>query len=229
MQEEVIFEDLGIMQYGEAWKYQEDLLNSIAAAKTVSNAKTSHYLLFVEHNHVYTLGKNGAENNLLINNEQLKLLGIEFYNTNRGGDITYHGPGQIVCYPIFNLSQFNIGIKQYVNSLEEVIIKLNALYNIETHRVEHATGVWTRNIDNIGEQKVCAIGVRVSRGITMHGLALNVNTDLSYYNMINPCGFASNSATSMQKILNKNLDILEVKDKLKAIFAEEFNFKYASG
>jgi len=230
----VTYRDLGLMPYQQAWDYQENLLNEIITQKlaiagnTETDLKpTNNYLLFVEHPHVFTLGKSGSEDNLLANFIQLQAKNAEFINTNRGGDITYHGPGQIVGYPILNLDYFAKGIRDYIDKLEEAIIQCLLHYGLEGHRLEGATGVWLDPTVAGKARKICAIGVRVSRGVSMHGFALNVNTDLSYFNLINPCGFTDKKVTSLQAELGKELDINEVKEilkvKLAAIFGMELS------
>jgi len=224
--------DLGLMHYQQAWDYQETLLNKIVAQKTglsrqpITNGEvTNNYLLFVEHPHVFTLGKSGSEDNMLANFIQLQAKNAEFIHTNRGGDITYHGPGQIVGYPILNLDYFAKGIRDYIEKLEEAIILTLKQYEIEGYRLEGATGVWLDPTVPGKTRKICAIGVRVSRGVSMHGFALNVNTDLSYFNLINPCGFTDKKVTSLQAELGKVMDVSEVKAILKANIAEVFNME----
>ncbi|MCF8298102.1 MAG: lipoyl(octanoyl) transferase LipB [Saprospiraceae bacterium] len=230
MKTTVYFRDLGLIDYQEAWDFQEVLFNEIIEQKTTNNdlpkceqTATSNHLLFCEHPHVYTLGKSGSEDNLLINAIQLQAEHAKFYKTNRGGDITYHGPGQIVGYPIFNLDNFGIMIRQYINNLEEVIILTLKEYGIKGERLEGATGVWL-DIDKAGKtRKICAMGVRTSRWVTMHGFAFNINTDLKYFNYINPCGFTDKSVTSLEKELGEKQDVEEVKKKLKMSFERVFD------
>ena len=221
------------MPYQKAWDYQESLLNEIITQKlgfqkqTVSQEHiTNNYLLFVEHPHVFTLGKSGSEENMLANFIQLQAKNAEFVHTNRGGDITYHGPGQIVGYPILNLDYFAKGIRNYIEKLEESIILCLKHYGIEGHRLEGATGVWLDPAVPAKVRKICAMGVRVSRGVSMHGFALNVNTDLSYFSLINPCGFTDKKVTSLQAELGIEKDINEVKAVLKDKIAEVFNMEY---
>jgi lipoyl(octanoyl) transferase len=226
MNKEIIYKDLGQIEYAEAWAYQEKLFQDILASKKEpSGAGASNYLLFCEHHHVYTLGKSGSKTNLLINNESLKEKGVTFFKTNRGGDITYHGPGQIVGYPILDLESFGLGIRTYIGLLEESIIILLKKYGIRSSRLEGASGVWL-DAGNPKERKISAIGVRSSRYVTMHGFAFNVNTDLEYYNFINPCGFVDKGVTSMQKELGTVLDINEVKIGLKEIILHLLNKVY---
>ena len=219
------FQDLQSIAYKEAWEYQESLLQKIIQQKTEKTSPTQQYLLFCEHPHVYTLGKSGSENNLLVNEEFLKKINATYFKSNRGGDITYHGPGQIVGYPIFNLQQMNILLKKYIHKLEESIIQTIAEYKIEGERLEGATGVWIDAHKKGKARKICAMGVRVSRWVSMHGFALNVNTDLSYFNHINPCGFVDKSVSSIQKELGHKVDIEEVKSILKTKISQEFKLQ----
>ena len=216
MSKKITYKDLGAMPYAEAWEYQEQLFNEIIAAKTGKEEKYhNNYLLFCEHPHVYTLGKSGSVNNLLINEEALKQKGASFFRTNRGGDITYHGPGQIVGYPILNLEVFGIGIRRYIEILEEAVILLLKGYGVNAGRLEGASGVWLDAGIPMNARKICAVGVRSSRFVTMHGFAFNVNTDLEFYNYINPCGFVDKGVTSMQKELGAEQDMEKVKAELK--------------
>ena len=218
----VIFRDLGMISYKEAWDFQEELfkksiqmkLDQSHSEKNEVN-KVPNYLLFCEHPHVMTLGKSGSGNNLLINEDILEKRGVEFFRINRGGDITYHGPGQIVGYPIIDLEQFGLGVKKYIEVLEQAIIKTLKHYGIKAGRLPEAIGVWLDPDHVLKARKICAIGVRTSRHITMHGFAFNVNTDLCYYNLINPCGFTDKGVTSMEKELGIKLEMDEVKAILK--------------
>ncbi len=222
----VHFEDLKNIEYKEAWDYQENLVLQIQEEKKRNISPISHQLLFCEHPHVYTLGKSGTENNLLINDEFLKRIKASYFKSNRGGDITYHGPGQLVGYPIFDLNQFDFQVKRYIDKLEQAVINTIAKWGIEGHRLEGATGVWL-DIDKKGQtRKICAMGVKISRWVTMHGFALNVNTNLDYFNHINPCGFVDKGVTSMEKELQKKINFDEVKKILKEELAKEFNLKY---
>lgn len=226
----VIFRDLGLIAYREAWDYQEKLFNEIIESKRqIDSGKaelevTPNYLLFCEHKHVYTLGKSGSEQNLLVDYIQLQAKDAEFFRINRGGDITYHGPGQIVGYPILNLEYFVTGVKDYIFKLEESIIRLLADYGIASSRLEGATGVWL-DVGSKSVRKICAIGVRTSRWVSMHGFAFNVNTDLSYFNHINPCGFTDKAVTSMEKELGGKQDIEMVKNELRGKIAEVFGME----
>lgn len=222
----VTFQDLGLIDYKKAWDYQEELFARVLAGRNSENkSEIVNFLLFCEHPHVYTLGKSGQSNNMLISDEMLKRIEATYYHTNRGGDITYHGPGQIVAYPIIDLEFFKITLKDYVHKLEEVIIQTLKTYGFSSSRLDGATGVWL----DVGvpgkERKICAIGVRASRFVTMHGLAFNVNTNLDYFSYINPCGFVDKGVTSMQKELGKEQNLEEVKGNLMKSFAEVFGFE----
>jgi len=222
MNKDIIYEDLGLISYEEAWEYQEKLFKGIIDAKQNEEGnKLSDHLLLCEHPHVYTLGKSGSDSNLLINEKILESKGATFYRTNRGGDITYHGPGQIVAYPIIDLEKYKLGIRRYIEILEEAVINLLEKYGIASTRLEGASGVWLDTDKPILARKICAIGVRSSRFVTMHGFAFNINTQLDYYNYINPCGFTDKGVTSMQKELGTEQDIerikLELKDILKGL------------
>ncbi len=221
----VKFQNLGLIDYKKAWDYQEELFAKAIAQRAASDELLSGYLLFCQHPHVYTLGKNGRDINLLISNEMLKQIGATYYHINRGGDITYHGPGQIVAYPIFDLELLKISLKDYIHKLEEAVIETLQHFGIQSSRLPEATGVWL-DVGKPGkERKICAIGVRASRYITMHGLAFNVNTNLSYFNYINPCGFVDKGVTSLQNELGQEVDINLVQAKLKVMFSEVFNIE----
>ena len=218
MRNKIIFQDLGLIPYEEAWTYQERIFDELIAAKSKEmQQETSNYLLFCEHPHVYTLGKSGKDSNLLLNEEMLRQKGVSFFRTNRGGDITYHGPGQIVGYPILDLERFKIGIRKYIELLEEAIIIFLNEYGIRSSRMDKASGVWLSADDPGHARKICAIGVRSSRFVTMHGFAFNVNTELDFYNFINPCGFTDKGVTSMEKELQGKQDMAVVKERLKDI------------
>jgi len=230
--QELIFEDLGIVAYKEAWDYQEGLLLKNVAVKTAarisgnnepaSNIPTKQHLLFCEHPAVYTLGKSGKKEHVLMTDEELENNHIEFYNTNRGGDITFHGLQQIVGYPILDLEKFETDIGKYLRNLEEVIIRMLADYDIKGARSKGETGVWIEPDIPGKERKICAMGVRCSRWITMHGFALNVNTDLSYFNNIIPCGIQNKQVSSIERELGKKVDFTEAKERLKHHFCEIF-------
>lgn len=215
--------DWGLIEYGAAWEQQEKLFRETIDQK-VKGESTKNNLVFCEHPHVYTLGKSGDEHNLLLNYIQLQAINAQFVKTNRGGDITYHGPGQVVGYPIFDLANFDIGLKQYIYNIEQAIIETLLLYNIKTQRLDGATGVWL-DVDKPNCRKICAIGVRSSHYVTMHGFALNVNTDLTYFNHINPCGFVDKGVTSMKKELNTEIDMKEIEDQLFNSFKNVFERK----
>ena len=227
--EKVHFSDLGIIDYKKAWDLQERYLKGIIDIK-MSNRdlldseqeKTPHYLLFCEHPPVVTLGRSGSIDNLLFNENFLTQRGVQFYKNNRGGDITFHGPEQIVGYPILDLDHFFTDIHKYMRLLEEMIIRTIAEFGIKGERLEGATGVWVDVGLKGRERKICAMGVKCSRWVTMHGFALNVNTDLSYFNLINPCGFVDKGVTSMEKELNRKVKLDEVKIKLQKHFSELF-------
>jgi lipoyl(octanoyl) transferase len=205
-----IFHDLGLIEYREAWQYQEQRFDEVIQSK-LNHIDQPGYLLFCEHSHVFTLGKSGEESNFLIHQDFLKQIGATYFQTNRGGDITYHGPGQIVGYPILDLEKFQIALKDYICKLEESIILALKSYQIEGHHLPGSTGVWL-DVDIPNKtRKICAIGVKASRFVTMHGFALNVNTNLNYFTYINPCGFTDKGVTSMQKELGKTIDFEEVK------------------
>ncbi|WP_163216945.1 lipoyl(octanoyl) transferase LipB [Bacteroides sp. 224] len=204
----VEFIDWGLISYEEAWKRQTELFDALIAAK-ISGGVYKNQVVFCEHPNVYTLGKSGKENNMLLGEEQLKAIQATLYHIDRGGDITYHGPGQLVCYPILNLEDFNLGLKEYIHLLEEAVIRVCAHYGVVAGRLEKATGVWL-DVGTPRARKICAIGVRSSRFVTMHGLALNLNTDLRYFSYINPCGFMDKGVTSLQKELNKEAERHEV-------------------
>lgn len=224
MLQKVYFKDLGSIEYGEAWKYQESLLFENAdIKKSISNGDlnrdTTHHLLFCEHPPVYTLGKSGKEEHVLVSKEELTRRNIAYYETNRGGDITFHGPGQIVGYPILDLEKYYRDIGKYLRSLEEVIILTLAEYGIKGERSKGETGVWIEPDHKMKARKICAMGVRCSRWITMHGFALNVNTNLEYFSMIVPCGIADKQVTSLEKELGKKIEMEEVKN----VLIEKFN------
>jgi len=220
--ENVFFRDLGLIDYREAWDLQEQLFNEIVERKLANRQLDEgqklihhHHLLFCEHPHVYTLGRSGDEKNLVVSEKDLQKLQATFYRNNRGGDITYHGPGQIVGYPILDLDHFFTDIHKYLRFLEEGVILTLKEYGINAGRIDGCTGVWLDWNDNKRARKICALGVRCSRWVTMHGFAFNVNTDLTYFDHIIPCGIRDKSVTSMEKELGRKLDMSEVKEKLK--------------
>lgn len=223
----VRFQDIGLISYGNAWDYQEKLFNEVVEIKRSNKSgstltPSSHHLIFCEHHPVFTLGKSGDNDNLLVNEEHLKKLGIEFFKVNRGGDITYHGPGQIVGYPILDLDEFFTDIHKYLRFLEEVIIRTLAEYELTAGRLNGSTGVWLDPENPFMARKICAMGVRCSRWVTMHGFAFNVNTNLDHFNYIVPCGIDDKQVTSMQKELGKEVNIEEVKSRLKFHFEDIF-------
>ncbi len=228
----VFFKDLASIDYQEAWDLQEEVFQQAINTK-LENQKLSkeqqkentYNLFFCEHPHVYTLGKSGKEQNLLIDNIQLRAKNAKFYKTNRGGDITYHGPGQIVGYPILDLEDFGLGIRTYIEKLEESIIKNIARYGLKGERLKGATGVWL-DVGIAGKtRKIAAIGVRASRYISMHGFAFNVNTNLDYFSYINPCGFVDKGVTSLEKELGRKLDMEIVKKELLEDMTEVFGWE----
>jgi lipoyl(octanoyl) transferase len=229
----VVYKDIGLKDYKEAWDYQVDIFTELVVNKkngargVDTTVKTlPGTLIFVEHPHVYTLGKNGLENNLLLDYMQLQTKGASFYRIDRGGDITYHGPGQIVGYPIFDLEVIKIGLKDYIFKLEEAIIRTAGEFGIAASRLEGGTGVWLEPEQKGKARKICAIGVKASRYITMHGFAFNVNTDLTYFNSINPCGFTDKGVTSLSNELGGIQDINRVKTLVKRNLQEVFDLEW---
>ena len=229
-----MYRDLGLIAFKDAWDLQESYLQEIVDRKTKlrnnpdpSAAPPNHRLLFCEHPHVYTLGKSGEQNHLLINDQFLNSINATYFKINRGGDITYHGPGQVVAYPILDLDFFFNDIHKYMRYLEEVIILTLKEYGITANRMEGLTGVWLDAGVAGKERKICAFGVRCSRWVTMHGLAFNVNTDLSYFNHIVPCGIQDKSVTSLENELGRKVDMEEVKMYMKKHFENVFEFKLA--
>jgi lipoyl(octanoyl) transferase len=229
MNKQVSFKDLGLIDYKQCWDFQEQLFAEILAVKS-SNRKenkevdTKNYLIFCEHPHVYTLGKSGDEKNLLVNEDYLKSRGATFHKINRGGDITYHGPGQIVGYPILDLDNFFTDIHKYLRFLEEAVILTLKEYGLESERSPGETGVWF-DVGTPKARKICALGVKSSRWVTMHGFAFNVNSDLSYFGNIIPCGITDKSVTSLQNELGRKMDMNEVKNKLKNHLVKLFEIK----
>ena len=227
----VIFKDLGLIDYKECWDYQTKLFENTVQQK-IHNRKnlenkveTKNYLIFCEHPHVYTLGKSGSENNLLINSNELENNEASFYKINRGGDITYHGPGQLVVYPIFDLDHFFTDIHKYLRFLEEAVILTLQEYGIISQRVDGLTGVWLEG-GTKNARKICAIGVKSSRWVTMHGIGFNINSNLKYFNYIVPCGINDKAVTSIKKELGKEINMNELKQKLKINLANIFNYDY---
>ncbi len=232
----VIFKDLGLIDYKSAWDFQEKLLQENVAIKTairnepllIDKLTTTHYFLLCEHTPVYTLGKSGDIKNVLMSEEELEKNNIAFFKTNRGGDITFHGLQQIVGYPILDLEKIYTDIGKYLRNLEEVIILTIAQYGIIGERSAGETGVWIAPGIKGKERKICAIGVRCSRWITMHGFALNVHTDLSYFNNIIPCGIVNKQVTSIEKELGFTVNYEEVKERIKENFKKVFELEYAT-
>lgn len=226
----VLYSDLGRMDYLPCWDYQEQLVKDIIEKKLQNRTAeietiTPNYLLFVEHPHVYTLGKSGNEGNLLANKELLEKIGASYIKSNRGGDITYHGPGQLVGYPILDLENFFTDIHRYMRCLEEVIIRTIANFGLKGERSTGETGVWL-DVGKPYARKICAMGVKASRWVTLHGFALNVNTDLKYFEYIVPCGIRDKSVTSLQRELQQTVDINIVKSFVKKHFAEVFEAEF---
>lgn len=229
----VSYQDIGVREYEDAWHLQEDIFSNLVNSKlqdyhSNKRGESSYHgvLIFVEHPHVYTLGKSGSENNLLIDHIQLQAKDATFYRTDRGGDITYHGPGQIVGYPIFDLEKIKINLRKYIFGLEESVILTAAHIGIKASRLEGATGVWIDPDIKGRARKICAIGVKASRYVTMHGFAFNVNTDLSYFNYINPCGFIDKGVTSLEKELGRKQDFEEIKLLLKGNIKKTFDLNW---
>ncbi len=231
MDNQVTHQDLGLISYQKAWDYQTVLNKKLIDRKRANGEdegyQAYHYLLTCEHKPVYTLGKSGSMDNLLLDKSELSQSKFEFFKINRGGDITYHGPGQLVVYPIFDLEYFFRDIHKYVRFLEEVVIRTLAEYDIVATRQEGFTGVWILN-DKGPSRKICAIGVHLSRWVTLHGLAFNINSNLSHFGNIIPCGIATEdkTVTSLEKELGKKVDMNEVKTKIKSHFASLFEYKY---
>jgi lipoyl(octanoyl) transferase len=232
----VEFQNLGRIRYKDAWDYQQKLFDLVVNEKIdmkgkeglegFSEKSLKQYLLFCEHEHVFTIGKSGNRQNLLIARHLCESRKIDLHEIDRGGDITYHGPGQLVVYPIIDLEEYGIGIKKYISMLEDVVIKTLKHFGLEGDKDEKAMGVWVDSKDPVKARKICAIGVRVSRFVTMHGLALNVNTDLSYFDYINPCGFTDRGVTSIEKEVNRKIDMNDVSERMKEAFAEVFGMTY---
>jgi len=231
----VVYKDIGLKDYKDTWDYQVDIFTELVVSKKNRSGDADSArktlpgtLIFVEHPHVYTLGKSGAENNLLLDYTQLQAKGATFYRIDRGGDITYHGPGQIVGYPIFDLEAIKIGLKDYIYKLEEAIIGTVGEFGIAASRLEGGTGVWL-DPENIRKaRKICAIGVKASRYVTMHGFAFNVNTDLAWFNNINPCGFTDKGVTSLCKELGGTQDFNLVKNMVKKNLQQEFDLEWTN-
>jgi lipoyl(octanoyl) transferase len=227
------FIDIGLKDYQQAWDYQASLFEQILAAKTANRdlpadaqQLTDNYLVFCEHPHVFTLGKSGHEENLIIPKEELSGVQATYYRVNRGGDITYHGPGQIVGYPIIDMENFFTDIHRYMRFMEEAVIQTLREYNIEAGRSPGQTGVWLDPEDFLRARKICALGVRTSRWVTMHGFAVNVNPDLRYFGYIVPCGIQDKAVTSLEQELGKKVDLEEVKQILKEKIRAQFDMEW---
>ncbi|MDR1458980.1 MAG: lipoyl(octanoyl) transferase LipB [Bacteroidales bacterium] len=214
---EIQYIDWGLIHYKEAWEKQKELFDELVELKSdFENPNKEDIIqrfILCEHPHVYTLGKNGQSNNMLINDEFMKKINASYHHIDRGGDITYHGPGQIVGYPILDLQQLRLSLKDYVHCIEEMIILTMKEYQLNASRMQGATGVWV-DADKPNPRKICAIGIRSCRYVTMHGFAFNINTDLSYFSYINPCGFVDKGVTSLSKELRRSVEIEEIKQKL---------------
>ena len=228
----VIFRDLGTIDYKEAWDYQEKLFKEVIDIKLANRdlpedqqSETPNYLLFCQHPHVYTLGKSGSEENLLLNTKGLKEKEASYYKINRGGDITYHGPGQLVGYPIVDLDNFFTDIHKYLRKIEEAIIQTLGDYRIKSGRIEGLTGVWLDHVKKDNPRKICAIGVKTSRWVTMHGFAFNIHAQLDYFNNIIPCGISDKAVTSLDKELDEPVDFNEVAEKVRKNLANVFDFE----
>lgn len=225
--QEVEIRDLQSMAYGECWELQRSLFDALCRKKlekSFADDEPRGTILLVEHPAVYTLGKSGNEQNMLVTEEYLKSLGAEFYHIDRGGDVTFHGPGQLVCYPIIDLDAIGIGVRRYIDALEQTVIDLAHEYGIEAHRSEGASGVWVTQGGRL--VKLCAVGVRASHGVTMHGLAMNVSTDLNWFHLINPCGFTDRGVCSLVTLTGREVTMDEVKPKFINHLAKNLNVKY---
>ncbi|MFZ9028334.1 MAG: lipoyl(octanoyl) transferase LipB [Crocinitomicaceae bacterium] len=227
----VTFKDLGLIDYKEAWDYQESLFKEnidikIRVRNGETDLSTQNYLLFCEHPHVYTLGKSGKQENLLLDEKGLEENEATYYKINRGGDITYHGPGQLVAYPIFDLDHFFPDIHKYMRFLEEAVISTLKRYGVHSGRVDGLTGVWIDG-DTPRARKICAMGVKSSRWVTMHGIGFNINSDLSYFSNIIPCGIDDKAVTSLERELGEKVDMEEIKSVLKEELAKQFQYTYA--
>ena len=224
--------NLGLIDYKDAWDYQTDLFQRVLGVKAENRSHpdnqqrlTDNFLVFCQHPHVYTLGKSGKEENLLVKDDELKVIGASYYHINRGGDITYHGPGQIVGYPIIDLENFFTDIHKYMRLLEEAVIQTVREFGVSAGRIPGLTGVWINHNEKESARKICALGVKTSRWVTMHGFALNVNTDLNYFSHIVPCGIDDKEVTSLQKELGQAVDLSAVEEVLKNKIADLFGMK----
>ena len=223
----IVVRDLGVLSYEDSWEHQKTIFENIISQKIKNRTlkkknKTDNYLLIVEHKPIFTIGKSGDTSNLLLDSKQLKSKNIEFKKINRGGDITFHGSGQVVGYPILDLDNFFTDISQYLRTLEEVIISTIGFFGLKGYRINGETGVWVKDKLN-SDKKICAFGIKASRWVTMHGFALNVNTDLKYFDYIVPCGISDKGVTSLEETLNKKITTKMVKQKIYENFARLFN------
>ena len=221
-----VLHDLGLIEYGNAWQMQKELFHQ-AIQEKIEGKHPKHHLLVCEHPHVYTLGKSANQSNLLLSQAELKQKAIDVFDIERGGDITYHGPGQLVVYPIFDIEPMQLGVKKFVYNIEECIIRTLREYGIESERIDDRIGIWIGK-GTTNERKIAAIGIKCSRHITMHGLALNVNTDLGLFNNIIPCGIQDKAVCSMESELNRKLDMTELKQVLLHQFSSIFELKLLS-
>ena len=223
----IVVKDLGVLSYEDSWEHQKTIFDNIISQKIKNRTlkkknKTDNYLLIVEHKPIFTIGKSGDTSNLLLDTKQLKSKNIQFKKINRGGDITFHGSGQVVGYPILDLDNFFTDIGQYLRTLEEVIISAIGFFGLKGYRIDGETGVWVKDKLN-SDKKICAFGIKASRWVTMHGFALNVNTDLKYFDYIVPCGISDKGVTSLEETLNKKITTKMVKQKIYENFARLFN------
>lgn len=216
----IAFHDFAITPYRECWDRQKAYFQELLSQKKAGKLITEAHVLIGEHPHVYTVGFHGNASNMFLDEVRLKSLGAEFIRIERGGDVTYHGPGQMIVYPILDLEKLGMGVKSYMSMLEECVIRLLDMYGIKGERVDGATGVWLGK-GRADERKICAMGVKCTRFVTMHGLALNVNTDMNYFNAINPCGFVDKGVTSMKQELGMEIPMDEVKEKFSALLTEQ--------
>ena len=220
----VEYRDLGLTKYKECWDYQQSLFDGVLSQKSNKDSRAGGYLLLVEHPAVYTLGKSGKEGNMLVSEAYLRDIGAEFYHIDRGGDITFHGEGQLVGYPILDLEKIGVGLREYICAIEQAIIRTVADFGLTAGRLDGASGVWIVD-GEMAPRKICAIGVRASRFVTMHGFALNVSTNLDYFSHINPCGFVDRGVTSIEKEVGESVSMDRVKELVVSYLEEELNIK----
>ncbi len=220
----VEYRDLGLTKYKECWDYQQSLFDGVLSQKSNKDSHAGGYLLLVEHPAVYTLGKSGKEGNMLVSEAYLREIGAEFYHIDRGGDITFHGEGQLVGYPILDLEKIGVGLREYICAIEQAIIRTVADFGLTAGRLDGASGVWIVD-GEMAPRKICAIGVRASRFVTMHGFALNVSTNLDYFSHINPCGFVDRGVTSIEKEVGESVSMDRVKELVVSYLEEELNIK----